>query len=140
MDNLNLCGVAENDSNEITEVYFTQNEDGTKELFYNNDPYGIVSIYGLKDIEIKPLDREAARDRFEYLYAALATKARGGAVAIIYLEDGLLFIKETMPFSAVKQPFKYGERPEEVYTGYADVTDLDDDSEEFAELIEILWL
>ena len=138
MDNLNLCGVAENDSNEIVEVYYTIYEDGTKELFYNNDPYGIVSIFGLKDAEVRPINKEVARDRFEYLYAALASKARGGAVAIIYLEDGLLFVKETMPFSAVKQPFKFGEKPEEEYTGYADVTDLDDDSEEYAELIEIM--
>lgn len=151
MNDITLCGVILTEANEITDVYFTREDNGNNELFYNNDPYGVVSIYGLKDLSIKGIERYSydnegncneskLDDKYTYIYSALATKARGESMGIVLLEDGLLFITNTSPFEALIQPLRLGEKPNKAYSGYVDVTDVEEGTDDYDTLTGVFCI
>lgn len=152
MSDMRLCGVAKTETGDIVDIYFTSYDNGSNELFYNNDPYGIVSIYGLKDVEIREIQQNKfdivsdgyteaeTTPEYQYAYSVVASKARGEVEALIYLSDRLLIVRDLETFEGVIQSIRLGEIADVPYTGYVDVTNVDEDSKEYSDLIDLLIL
>lgn len=149
MTNVKLCGVVITDDGSVADVFAFENKDGSVDCYYNNDPYGIVGLFGFKGLKIGSIGVAgvtAETSDISPTYAAVrdtvVQRVRGDYVGAIYLEDGLLLIKDLTMFEAVIQGHKIGERPAKEYTEYIDVADIDDecdDYESIAEFFDILY-
>ncbi|MCI9050332.1 MAG: hypothetical protein HFI05_00170 [Lachnospiraceae bacterium] len=152
MDGFYSVGAIITDMGDITELIAKESGDGAYDLYYNNDPYGIINFYGFRDLRFKPIETECTiavnegsvlkNNSEEYIYAveALKRKLRGEAVGIAFLEDGFLIIKDAEYFTAVIQPIRLGEREEIEYKQFIDVSEVDDMSSDLEELCDIFNL
>ena len=128
VDNYLKCGFIITDDDEISEVYGFTNSNGYTSLYFNNDPYGLVLMDGLQNVEIEELG-----DAERQISRMLAKQERGIARGIILLKGSLLIIRDVESFEAEIQPL-------EVVNGscigrplgyYVDVADLDEDCDEY---------
>lgn len=143
MSEIRLCGVVVTDDGSIADVFAADNADGTTDCFYNNDPYGIIGLFGFKDIKIGSIGVAgvtAESSDITPLYGAVretvVQRVRGDYIGAIYLEDGLLLIKDLTVFEGVIQGHKVGERETVEYTEYVDVADIDDECDIYPSLAE----
>jgi len=135
---LEECGVCLTDSGDVAAIYGVTNDDGDFSLYYNNEPYGIVSLSGFRDLQIVPTQSCGLTQ--EVLASALIGKVRGRDVTcIITLKAGLLILKGEYKHNAFIQDFKYIDDGEQ-YHGYFDISDIEDDDECYEELCEVMGI
>lgn len=152
MSDFYVVGAIITDAGDITELIARRGKGNSYDLYYNNDPYGIINFYGFKGLQFKAIETEhvveenhkgvikEASEEYTYAVEALKRRLRGDAVGIAFLEDGLLIIKDTEYFSATIQPTRLGEGEEIEYKQFVDISEVDDMSSELEELCDIFNL
>ena len=129
-DNFVKCGFVVTDSGEITEVYGFSNSNGTTELYYNNDSYGIVGLWGFKEeVEVTSMsDGDEAN-----MLRMLQHGERNAKAGIILLENGLMTIESVYLFKGEIQPLQtnssdFDAKPIDYFI---DTVDIDEDCDEY---------
>lgn len=120
-------GVIRTDSDDVATIYAAEKGGGCSDLFYDNDPYGVVSMYGFEGAKFA--DMSDVDGLQEYMINALDLGVKGSARGLVWLADKkhLLVIFETLPFIAEIQPTEMGSEDSTPYTASVDVTDLEAD-------------
>ena len=140
MDNLRVCGVVVTNDRDIVPLYACDRHNNYKELFYNNDPFGIVSVFGFENIAIGDIGDDCSTgSKMDIFAKAIKTRARGAAYGIIDTGTNLLIVRDLESFQCDIQEYK-GTGTSVQYKGYIDVAEADDELPEYAEMCEILGI
>lgn len=133
-----MCGATVNEDCEIVPVYgITNSIDGLSSIYFDNSPYNIRAVYGIEE-ELRPL--EEPKDVTVRKIAEMIQKnARGKASTILTGEQGLLVIESLEDFKVQVQPFKGFTGNEPVKEYYVDYVELDDDAEEYEDVMELMY-
>lgn len=130
-------GYVRNDDSDLVPVIGYRDENTSYRLYFNNDPYGIYSIFGLKDLELEAID--TTDSSIEDLFAEyIDTGSRGECVGVINMRGKLLFVKDYDAFTCEIQNKKYSGEPGIEYDGFVDSGDASDNDEDIDEIIDIL--
>lgn len=131
------CGFIMTDNHELADVYgITSSRTGETDLYYFNDPYGFIAIYGLKGVEVKPMvgDSYDVQDHIRGIILGKSRNAQGG---LVYFEDKMLAVQSMYPFEVELQPHRMMSPTEaEQIEYYVDVADLDSDADEYVAVCE----
>lgn len=111
-------GVVITTDRQIEPLIIVKNSYGSYEMFYNNDPFGIISILGYDDLDIQ----EASDTQLDSLTELLQQGNRENYQGVFLLKDHLAYIKDTDDFQTVIVPKKSGASEAIEYDGYIDVS------------------
>lgn len=143
MNEVKVCGVILSDDRSIVDIYATTDLNGVTTMFFNNEPFGIVSMEGFQGEkigtigEINPMTKYVdTMPVYNGIRSIVENGSRGrDIIGAIYLEDGLILIKDLYPFEAVKQPHKLVAGAEEEYTVPVDVAEVDEEFDDYDDLM-----
>ena len=138
MERYLICGWAINDANFIVPVVgqvSNQPNVEVSDLFYDNAPNDPMVVYGI-GVRVKSLADD--EEKLMELQNTLLNQARGQAVAIVATENGVTLIKSWEPFVIQNQPLTSWTGDEPCVEDNVDYVILDEDSEEYEGVIELL--
>lgn len=133
-----LVGYIVNDDRNIVEVFGELGSaDEVKELYYNNDIYGIVCATGFVGLQFESI-ADSSEERLEEIKSLITSGVRGACQGVVMLKGGLFLIKDASTFNGVIQPSSYGAKKEELYNEWVDVSDIEEGDYGYTEIAEIM--
>lgn len=133
------CGYALTNDGDVADLLGITNSKGQTDLYYNNEPYGIVNVFIDSKVEVKDITGNPVEA--QGLASILVERKLGDLAGIVLLEDKILCIRDFEYFyGELRNIDTYMNDEPEKLDSYTDTMEFEDDSDDFEVVAELLGI